>query len=44
MKIKHISTTALSKKLGITPKELFAKFLNLGWVERKDDTWTLHTI
>jgi hypothetical protein len=40
-KIKHISTTALSKKLGITPKELFAEFTKLGWVERKNDTWVL---
>lgn len=29
---RHISTTALSKKLGVTSRELFAEFETLGWI------------
>lgn len=29
---KHISTTALSKKLGVTSRELFAEFEKLDWI------------
>jgi hypothetical protein len=38
---KYISTTALSKKHNLSPKELFEIFVNLGWVKRGDDSWIL---
>ncbi len=41
MATKFISTTALSKKHGLSSKELFEIFTKLGWVERGDDGWIL---
>lgn len=38
---KLLSTTALSKELGITTKELFTKFEKLNWIEKKNDEWIL---
>lgn len=38
---KLLSTTALSKELGITSKDLFTKFEKLNWIERKNDDWVL---
>ena len=39
--MKHLSTTAISKRLGITSKELFAYLLNHGMVQRENDVWVL---
>ncbi|MBC7487555.1 MAG: phospholipase D family protein [Cytophagaceae bacterium] len=39
--IKYISTTALSKELGVSSKDLFSKFETLNWIERKDNNWLL---
>ena len=39
--MKKISTTALSKKLSIPTKELFAELSNLGYITKKEDTWVL---
>lgn len=41
---KFLSTTALSKEVGISSKDLFAKFQKLNWIERKNDDWILTTI
>jgi len=38
---KYLSTTALSKELGISSKDLFSKFETLNWIERKDNNWLL---
>jgi hypothetical protein len=37
----YISTSALSKKLDIKSSDLFAKLKTLGWIERKNEKWTL---
>jgi hypothetical protein len=41
---KFLSTTALSKEVGISSKELFAKFEKLNWIERRNDDWILTTL
>ena len=38
---KYKSTSALSKKLKISSKELFDIFENQGWIIRKDKSWVL---
>jgi hypothetical protein len=38
---KFLSTTALSKEVGIASKELFSKFEKLNLIERKNDDWVL---
>lgn len=38
---KFLSTTALSKEIGISSKDLFAKFEKLSWIERKNEDWIL---
>lgn len=38
---KFISTSALSKEIGISSKDLFAKFETKKWIERKNDDWVL---
>jgi len=37
----YISTTALANELDIKPAELFDKLKGLGWIEKKNDKWTL---
>ena len=39
--MKKISTTALSKLLGIPPKELFARLLELGFLSKEEQSWVL---
>ena len=39
--IKFLSTTALSKEMGISSKDLFVKFERLNWIEKKEGDWTL---
>jgi hypothetical protein len=39
--MKKISTTALSKKLAIPAKELFAKLSSLGYITKKENNWVL---
>jgi hypothetical protein len=38
---KQISTTALSKKYKIAPKEMFAQLLQQSFIEKKGDVWSL---
>lgn len=38
---KFLSTTALSKEVGISSKELFAKFEKMNLIERKNEDWVL---
>ncbi len=38
---KFLSTTALSKEVGISSKELFVKFENLNWIVRINEEWVL---
>lgn len=38
---KYFSATALSKEIGVTPKELSFKIENLKWIEKKNDEWVL---
>lgn len=38
---KFLSTTALSKEVGLSSKDLFKKFEKLNWIERKNDEWVL---
>ncbi|QSF43805.1 glycerol kinase [Paenibacillus tianjinensis] len=40
-KVKFLSTTALSKEMGYTSKELFALMMNSGLINRENDTWVL---
>lgn len=37
----YISTTSLANDLDIPANELFAKFKELGWIDRKNDKWIL---
>lgn len=37
----YISTTSLANELDMKPAELFDKLKTLGWIERKNDKWTL---
>lgn len=40
--IKLISTTSLAKNSSLSPKDLFAKFNSLGFIEKnEEDSWTL---
>lgn len=41
---KFISTTALSKELGLSSKDLFAKFEQMNWIEKKNNDWTITTV
>lgn len=41
--MKTISTTSLSKELGLTSKELFDKLASLDFIYRKDNKWHLTT-
>ena len=41
---KFLSTTALSKEMGILSKDLFTKFEKLRWIERKNEDWALTSI
>jgi hypothetical protein len=41
---KFLSTTALSKEIGLSSKDLFAKFEKLNWIEKNNDDWLLTTI
>jgi hypothetical protein len=38
---KFLSTTALSKEVGISSKDLFLKFEQLNWIERINEDWVL---
>lgn len=38
---KFLSTTALSKEMGILSKDLFTKFEKLRWIEKKNEDWVL---
>lgn len=38
---KFLSTTALSKELGLSSKDLFSKFEKLNWIERRNEDWAL---
>lgn len=39
--INYISTTALAKKFSISSKELFLQLVQLGFIEKKDEVWSL---
>jgi len=39
--VKYLSTTALSKELGISTKDLFNKFERLNWIKKNEDDWVL---
>jgi len=39
--MEFLSTTSLANELDIKPSDLFDKLKGLGWVERKNDKWTL---
>jgi hypothetical protein len=39
--MEYISTSALSNELEIKSSDLFDKLKSLGWIERKNDKWTL---
>ena len=39
--IKYISTTALAKKFNITSKEMFMQLVQLGFIEKKGEVWSL---
>jgi hypothetical protein len=39
--MEYTSTTALAKENDIKPSELFETLNSLGWIERKNDKWTL---
>jgi hypothetical protein len=39
--MEYLSTTSLANELDIKSNELFDKFKNLGWIERRNDKWTL---
>jgi phosphatidylserine/phosphatidylglycerophosphate/cardiolipin synthase-like enzyme len=41
---KYLSTTALSKELGISAKDLQYKFEKLRWIEKKNDEWVLTSL
>ena len=36
-----VSTTALSKSLGLSAKELFAQLMELGFIEKENESWVL---
>lgn len=37
----YISTSSLASELDMKPGDLFDKFKSLGWIERKNEKWTL---
>lgn len=39
--MEFLSTTSLANELDIKPADLFDKLKALGWIERKNDKWTL---
>jgi hypothetical protein len=39
--MEYISTSALSNELDVKSSDLFDKLKTLGWIERKNDKWTL---
>lgn len=39
--MEYISTSALANELDIKSSDLFDKLKSLGWIERKNDKWTL---
>ncbi|MBE2189001.1 MAG: glycerol kinase [Candidatus Kapabacteria bacterium] len=39
--MEYISTSALANELNIKSSDLFEKLKTLGWIERKNDKWTL---
>jgi hypothetical protein len=39
--MEYISTSKLANELDIPAKELFSKLMELGWINRLDDKWTL---
>lgn len=39
--MEFLSTTSLANELDIKPSDLFDKLKGLGWIERKNDKWTL---
>lgn len=41
---KFLSTTALSKGIGISSKDLFTKFEKMSWIERKNEDWILTSL
>lgn len=41
---KYFSTTALSKELGISSKDLNTKFEKLKWIEKKNEEWVLTSL
>jgi len=41
---KYFSATALSKELGISPKELSYKIEKLKWIEKHNDEWALTSL
>lgn len=41
---KYLSTTALSKEVGISSKDLFIKFERFNWIRRENDDWVLTEI
>ena len=42
--LKFFSVTAMSKELGISPKELNSKFEKLNWIEKKNDETVLTSL
>ncbi|KGX88673.1 glycerol kinase [Pontibacillus halophilus JSM 076056 = DSM 19796] len=40
-KVKYLSTTALSKDMGIPVKKMFPLLLEKGFIERREDNWVL---
>ena len=40
---KFLSTTALSKEIGISNKDLLSKFEKLNWIEKENEIWVLTT-
>lgn len=41
---KYFSATALSKELGISPKDLSHKIESLKWIEKKNDEWVITSL
>lgn len=39
--INYISTTALAKKYSISSKEMFLQLVQLGFIEKKGEVWSL---
>jgi hypothetical protein len=41
VKGKNISTSALSRELGVSSKELFTRLANQKWIEKRNESWVL---